>query len=322
MKLKSTTQRLRSRALFTIVGGVVVINPAFAQQPATSPVASQTKSETLEEVVVTGLRGSLDKLDGHQARRARRGRRDQRRGHRQVPRHQSGRVVAANHRHLDRAPQRRRRAGHRARLRPAVQPGDVERPPDSRRRRLRQRRPAMSAARTRARARSISRSSGLRCDQRRRRSTRRPGRSCLRGGIGATIDIKTDRPFDHTGWSMLNVGAKGVYDDVQALRAATSLPRCPASSATPMMTRPGASALSASYQKRHGGSVQSTENAWNMQAGTAPVRAMRPDGTVTNAPADRPALRHAERYALCVLGLRARTNQRPGSRAVRADGQR
>ena len=59
MKAKSTTQRLRSRALFTIVGGVVVINPAFAQQPATSPVASQTRSETLEEVVVTGLRASL-----------------------------------------------------------------------------------------------------------------------------------------------------------------------------------------------------------------------------------------------------------------------
>ena len=56
MKAKSTTQR---RALFTIVGGMVVINPAFAQQPATSPVASQTRSETLEEVVVTGLRASL-----------------------------------------------------------------------------------------------------------------------------------------------------------------------------------------------------------------------------------------------------------------------
>jgi len=60
MKLKSTAQRLRSRALFTIVGGVVVINPAFAQQPVTSPVASQTRSEPLEEVVVTGLRASLE----------------------------------------------------------------------------------------------------------------------------------------------------------------------------------------------------------------------------------------------------------------------
>ena len=57
MKLKSTTQRLGSRALFTIVGGVVVINPAFAQEPANR--RREPASEELEEVVVTGLRGSL-----------------------------------------------------------------------------------------------------------------------------------------------------------------------------------------------------------------------------------------------------------------------
>src|SRR6187455_1185712 len=39
-----------SKALFTIVGGVVLINPVYAQEQA---------SEELEEVVVTGLRGSL-----------------------------------------------------------------------------------------------------------------------------------------------------------------------------------------------------------------------------------------------------------------------
>src|SRR3954464_11523190 len=42
--------KLTSRALFTIVGGVVLINPVFAQEQG---------SEELEEVVVTGLRGSL-----------------------------------------------------------------------------------------------------------------------------------------------------------------------------------------------------------------------------------------------------------------------
>jgi TonB-dependent receptor len=42
--------KLTSKALFTIVGGAVLINPAFAQEQA---------SEELEEVVVTGLRGSL-----------------------------------------------------------------------------------------------------------------------------------------------------------------------------------------------------------------------------------------------------------------------
>src|SRR4249919_2764373 len=41
--------KLTSKALFTIVGGVVLINPVYAQEQA---------SEELEEVV-TGLRGSL-----------------------------------------------------------------------------------------------------------------------------------------------------------------------------------------------------------------------------------------------------------------------
>jgi TonB-dependent receptor len=41
---------LASRALFTIVGGAVLINPVFAQDQS---------SEELEEVVVTGIRGSL-----------------------------------------------------------------------------------------------------------------------------------------------------------------------------------------------------------------------------------------------------------------------
>jgi TonB-dependent receptor len=41
--------KLTSRALFTIVGGAVLINPVYAQE----------QSEELDEVVVTGLRGSL-----------------------------------------------------------------------------------------------------------------------------------------------------------------------------------------------------------------------------------------------------------------------
>lgn len=42
--------KLSRKALFTMVGGAVLINPAFAQQQS---------SEELEEIVVTGLRGSL-----------------------------------------------------------------------------------------------------------------------------------------------------------------------------------------------------------------------------------------------------------------------
>jgi TonB-dependent receptor len=47
MKLNS---KFTSKALFTIVGGAVLVNPVFAQDQA---------SEELDEVVVTGLRGSL-----------------------------------------------------------------------------------------------------------------------------------------------------------------------------------------------------------------------------------------------------------------------
>src|SRR3954470_23777421 len=43
------TMKFNSKALFTIVGGAVLINPVFAQEQA----------DELEEVVVTGLRGSL-----------------------------------------------------------------------------------------------------------------------------------------------------------------------------------------------------------------------------------------------------------------------
>src|SRR5688572_12308463 len=49
MKFNRKALPLTSKALFTIVGGAVLINPVFAQE----------QSEELEEVVVTGLRGSL-----------------------------------------------------------------------------------------------------------------------------------------------------------------------------------------------------------------------------------------------------------------------
>src|SRR3954468_14784552 len=42
--------KLTSKALFTIVGGTVLINPVFAQEQS---------GQELEEVVVTGMRGSL-----------------------------------------------------------------------------------------------------------------------------------------------------------------------------------------------------------------------------------------------------------------------
>ena len=50
MKFSPKALPITSRALFTIVGGVVLVNPVFAQE--------QT-ADQLDEVVVTGIRGSL-----------------------------------------------------------------------------------------------------------------------------------------------------------------------------------------------------------------------------------------------------------------------
>src|SRR5688572_10278636 len=50
MKFKPKALPITSRALFTIVGGAVLVNPVFAQEQA---------GEEIETVVVTGLRGSL-----------------------------------------------------------------------------------------------------------------------------------------------------------------------------------------------------------------------------------------------------------------------
>ena len=60
--------RFKSKAMFTFVGGVLVINPAFGQETQTQAQAQTPQQEqaqaapdatTLDSVVVTGIRGSL-----------------------------------------------------------------------------------------------------------------------------------------------------------------------------------------------------------------------------------------------------------------------
>jgi TonB-dependent receptor len=57
MKLSTGASPIRSKALFTIVGGMVLINPALVQKAGAQEQEAQ--GEELQEVVVTGLRGSL-----------------------------------------------------------------------------------------------------------------------------------------------------------------------------------------------------------------------------------------------------------------------
>ena len=59
MKFNPKALPMTSKALFTIVGGAVLINPVFAQE--------QSASE-LDEVVVTGIRGSLKQRPASSAR--------------------------------------------------------------------------------------------------------------------------------------------------------------------------------------------------------------------------------------------------------------
>jgi len=102
------------------------------------------------------------------------------------------------------------------------------------------------------------------------------------GGIGATVNIKTAKPFDNDGLVM-NVGAKGVYDDSSPFD----------NEITPELTgifsytsddKTWGVGLNASYQERHGGSVQSTVNAWNIQAWDGTEDAFRADARIRNAP--------------------------------------
>ena len=281
MKLKSTTQRLRSRALFTIVGGVVVINPAFAQEQATSPVASQTRSETLEEVVVTGLRASLEaSMD--------------------IKRDAVGVVDA-------------------------ITAEDMGKFPDTNLAESLQRITGISIDRRNGEGALVSargfgpqfnlvtlngrqvpgadgfgngeitiggQGSGTRSFNFAQLASEaitsvevyKTSRADLSsGGIGATVNIKTARPFDTPG-TVLNVGAKGVYDESSPFDSEIS----PEVSGIFSMTNDDKTwgvGLSASYQERHGGSVQFTENAWNIQEWNGTSAALRPDATVTNAPA-------------------------------------
>src|SRR5690606_11592239 len=62
-------KKLRSKAMFTIVGGMIVINPAFAQD-------QQDSATTLDTVVVSGLRSSLDQRSEERRVGKERGRRE------------------------------------------------------------------------------------------------------------------------------------------------------------------------------------------------------------------------------------------------------
>lgn len=85
------------------------------------------------------------------------------------------------------------------------------------------------------------------------------------GGIGATIDIQTDRPFNHEGGKVISsLSAKGDYDTSEPFgNSVTPTVSGVFSYANPDKT--WGISVNASYQKRHGGQAEATENAWNVK---------------------------------------------------------
>ena len=102
------------------------------------------------------------------------------------------------------------------------------------------------------------------------------------GGIGATIDILTDRPLYHEG-VVANFGAKALMDQSAVFDNEIT----PELSGIFSYTNPDKTwgvGVNASYQKRHGGSVQATENTWNVARWTGTDGRLRPGAVVENAP--------------------------------------
>lgn len=276
-------KKFKSRAMFTFVGGVLIVNPAFAQEaaPAPAPQATSSEATTLDTVQVTGLRNSLNQSMG-------------------IKRDAAGVVDAISAEDIGKFPDTNlaeslqritgisieRRDGEGAQvtargfgpefnmvtLNGRTIPGAD----------------AFGAAGqvaiggvdggTRAfnfaqlAAEAIS---GIEVYKTSRADV--PS-----GGIGATINIQTDKPFNHRGGEVTaSAGAKMGYDESQPFDNDVT-PEVSGIFSYANADKTWGVGLSASYQKRKGGSVQATENYWNIQPWTG---TMPGNPNVTNAPA-------------------------------------
>ncbi|HET8555390.1 MAG TPA: TonB-dependent receptor [Rhodanobacteraceae bacterium] len=105
------------------------------------------------------------------------------------------------------------------------------------------------------------------------------------GGIGATIDIKTDRPFYHDGGKVIAaVGAKGIYDTSEPFGNSVT-PEFSGNFSYANPDKTWGIGINASYSKRHGGNVQATENAWAVQPWTGTANGFNADTNIINEPA-------------------------------------
>lgn len=281
MKFNPKALPITSRALFTIVGGVVLINPVFAQEQS---------SEELEEVVVTGLRGSL-------------------KASMETKRDAVGVVDSINAEDIGKFPDTNlaeslqritgvsidRRNGEGAlvtargfgpqynlvMLNGRQMPGaDAYGNGDS----------VTSGQGAGSRSFNFANLSSEAISAVEVYKTSRADLSS--GGIGATVNIKTARPFDNDGM-VLNLGVKAARDESEPFGNDIT-PEAAGIFSWANDSKTFGAGVNVSYSKRHSGSVQATVNNWNIRAWDAnqsdPASTTRdttisPTANVENAPA-------------------------------------
>ena len=286
--MNSKLKRFKSKAMFTIVGGVIIINPAFAQDPqrdaaATAQTQAREDATTLDTIEVTGMRGALNESMN-------------------IKRDAAGVVDAISAEDIGKFPDTNLAESLQRITGISIERRDGEGAQVTARgfgpqfnmvtlngRQI----PGADAFGAAGQVPIGGVDSGTRAfnfaqlasDAINGIEVYKTGQADVpSGGIGATIDILTDRPFNHKGGEIVaSAGAKIVSDTTQVF----------GSDPTPEVTgifsyaspdKRWGIGLTGSYQKRHGGSVQATENNWNVSTWNGPTM-VRPGGTVTNAPA-------------------------------------
>ena len=278
-------KRFKSTAMFTFVGGALIINPAFAQdaqqdaQATTSTAAASDEATNLDTITVTGIRSSLNQAMG-------------------IKRDAAGVVDA-------------------------ISAEDIGKFPDTNLAESLQRITGISIERRDGEGAQVTaRGFGPQFNMVTLNGRQMPGADAFgavgqvaiggvdggtrafnfaqlaaeaingievyktgqaqvpSGGIGATINILTDRPLNHDG-IVASAGAKAVSDRSQPFDNDVT-PELSGIFSFTNADKTFGVGLSASQQKRKGGSVQATGNYWNIQPWTG---TMPGNPTVVNAPA-------------------------------------
>jgi len=276
--MNSKFKRFKSTAMFTIVGGVIIINPAFAQDPQ----QSQDDAKTLDTVVVTGMRGALSESMN-------------------IKRDSAGVVDAISAEDIGKFPDTNlaeslqritgisieRRDGEGAQI-TARGFGPQFNMVTLNGRQI----PGADAFGAAGQVPIGGVDAGTRAfnfaqlasDAINGIEVYKTGQANVpSGGIGATINILTDRPFNHPGGEIVASAGAKVVSDASQVFGNDPTPEVSGIFSYASPDKRWGIGLSASYQERHGGSVQATENNWNISRWNGPTM-VRPGGTVTNAP--------------------------------------